>query len=1052
MTNKEPNTFVSLFIKHPVAANLTMLLFILVGVLGLQRLNKQIFPSFELDYVSVTIVWRGATAEDVQTSIITPVERTLRTLSEVRKVQSQATTGVASVTLEMEPGADINSKINDIRQRVDGIRNLPSSAEEPVINRVEIFKSISQMLIYGDLTLDELRRLAYDYEDELLRNGISKVSINGLPDEELAIEFKPDVLVNLGLSIPAIAQVIREQSRNLPAGSVGRQAITYQIRSISQRKTVGALNDINIKDSQGQLHKLGNIADIQQTINEDQPLMKVAGYPAVEIVLQRTDEDDALDAAAILQDFYQAKVKTLPPNITLKLYNESWRYLKDRIQLLLKNGLSGLVLVVITLFLFLNFRIAFWVTLGIPVSIMATLFAVYLFGGSINMISLFALIMALGIIVDDAIVVGEDTLAQKEAGANAFDATNRAAHRMMPPVIASSMTTIAAFTPLALVGGVMGKFMIEIPITVICVIIASLIESFLILPGHIYHSFKKLDNKPTNNTNTNNNNTNAYQKFMAGFNQKFNHFRDYRFKRWVEVAINFRWVTVLVGLGMMMLSINLLSNGYIKQTFFPTIDSNQIFANAEFAAGTPKSSVNQFLDHLETTLQATEADFGGDLIYITVQQQGANIGADNGRGRVSTEIGGLALEMPVDQRQFTNAEFIKAWQDKIVKPPELNKLLISQPSAGPPGRSLEILLKSDNLKQLKQASLALQDHLNTFDGVSNVDDNLPYGRPQMILSLTPLAIDLGLTETGIIEQIRGAYDGALIDIFTHKSSEIEIRARLSKAARDTKSSLDYLPIFLPSGETIPLLELVDIEERRGIDVIRQQDGLLSTTIAADIDESTANANNILSQLNQAYFPQLTQKYNVITGLEGKSADQAETMQDLKTGVLLGLTLIYIILAWVFGSYLWPLAVMIAIPLGLTGAILGHYLLGIDLSLFSLMGLFGLSGIVINDSIVLIVFFRDQIREGVDHHTAVVSAICLRLRAVLLTSLTTIAGLTPILFETSLQAQYLIPMAVTLVFGLAYGTFLILFFIPAALTLLEHGKGFLGRSWQRMVRL
>lgn len=1050
ISNTEPNTLISMFIRHPVAANLFMVLFVLLGVLGLQKLNKQIFPTFDLDYISVSIAWRGATAEDVQTSIIKPLEQSLRNLSGVRNIRSQATNSLGSVTLEMEPGADINGKINDVRQRIDGIRNFPTAAEEPVVNRIELFQQISQLLIYGDLTLEELRRLAYEFEDELLRAGISKVDFNGLPNEEIIIELTPDMLVNLGLTFAQIAQQIQAQSQNLPAGSIGRGEVTFQIRSISQKKQAQAFETLVITDAYGARHQLGDVATIEQRIEEDQPLIYVNRLPAAEIILQRTEDDDALRAAEILMTFYEEKKAQLPETVQIQLYNERWRYLKDRIQLLLENGASGLLLVVFTLFLFLNFRIAWWVALGIPVSIMATLYAIYLFGGSINMISLFALIMSLGIIVDDAIVVGEETLAQWEQGASAFQAANRAAHRMIGPVVASSLTTVAAFTPLALVGGVMGKFMIEIPITVICVILASLIESFFILPGHIYHSFRKLEKKSQQAQQQHNLNTSKEEpkssgpikraeQFATGFSGKFNQFRDTHFRNWIESAIHFRWPIILGAAGMIFLTVNLISQGYVRQTFFPTIDGAQIFANAEFSAGTPADEVREFLNHLEDTLYETETHFGGDLVQLVVQQQGASIGSDDGRGRISTEIGGLGLEIPTEGRQVRNREFMDEWESRIIRPASLEKLLIAQPSSGPPGRGIEILLKGKNLEKVKAASEALQQHLSSFDGLSNIDDNLPYGRPQMIVSLAPQAYTLGITERDILTQIRNAYAGVLVDLFNEQGQEIEIRVQLAKAQRDVLSSIWHFPIRLTSGEIVPLHELAVITERRGIDIIRQQDSLLSVTVAADVDESVTNANEILMQLRTNFFEQLQQKYTIETGLEGRSADQAETMRDLGTGVILGLTLIYIILAWVFGSYLWPIAVMLAIPLGLTGAIFGHWFLAMDLSLFSMMGLFGLSGIVINDSIVLIVFFREQLKAGIDHHTAMVNAICLRLRAVLLTSLTTIAGLTPILFETSLQAQYLKPMAVTLVFGLAYGTFLILFFIPAFLTVLENGR-------------
>ncbi|MAR90820.1 MAG: acriflavin resistance protein [Pseudomonadales bacterium] len=1035
----EPKGIIATFATHRVASNLLMFLFILCGLWSLRQINTQFFPSFELEYITIAVPWSGASAEDVERSIIIPMEQELKTITEIKQMTSSSSAGSGSITLELEEGVDVGKVLDRVKQRVESIRNLPAEAERPVIQQVEAFHPIANLVIMGSESMPELTQLARQFEQELLARGIRKINFVGLPAEEIAIKVPSARLHETGLSLTDIANRVRQNSTDLPAGTAAKSEVTKQVRSLSQQRTVQGFEEMPLyTDSAGRLLRVGDIARVERRPQEEEPYITVDGQPAVELLLLRTAAEDTLDTARIFTQWLEDVRPRLPEGVSIRVYNERWKHLRDRIYLLLENGVSGLVLVIATLFLFLNVRVAFWVTVGIPVSFLATLAVLYLSGGTINMISLFALIMALGIIVDDAIVVGEDTLTHLEMGESAERAAVGGARRMFAPVLASSMTTIAAFLPLTMIHGTMGKLALDLPTVIICVIIASVVECFLILPGHLNHSLRRMKNKPPG-------------RFKAGFDRRFVAFRERRLRPAVDLAIRNKGSVVTLGLCAFVLMVSLVASGFIKTTFFPAVDGNEIRANVEFHPGTTQAEVNAFLDHLEATLQATrqevKAETGVDVLNALVTYHGRSFFNATGR-EVSRESGALLIDLVSGRRPITNAEFIRRWRQRIQEPPGLDRFAILQREAGPAGKPIAIRLIGEDVETLKQASLELQRALAEYRGVSNIDDDLPWGDEQLIYNLTPTGRRLGLDTATIGGQLRAAFDGHLAQIFHEEDTEIEVRVTLPDREREATRTLENFPVTLPGGGTVPLSEVVYFESRQGIEKLNHTDGQLNVTVSADLNDQIANANEIFADLNAGLLPELQRRYGIGLGLEGKAKDQQETLDDMKLGMMIGLALIFIVLAWVFSSYLWPVAVMAAIPLGLTGSILGHLLMNQDLSMFSLMGLFGLSGIVVNDSIVLITFFAQLRSRGMPVHEAIVEAICARFRAVVLTSLTTIAGLLPILFETSLQAQFLIPMAISIVFGLAYGTFLILFFVPAIITYLEAASAGLARLGRR----
>ncbi len=1024
---------IRLFATHPVAANLLMFLMIIAGLWSLKQLNTQFFPTFELDIVTVQVNWSGAAAEDVERNITIPIEQELKSVNFVKELLSTSNQGISSIRVVVEENADVGRVADEVKQKVDGLRNLPIDAEQPIIQEIIRYEEIARVLVTSAGDLEEMRPLVREFERDLLDRGIRKVDIAGLPEKEIAIQIPAQQQHDLGMTLNEISAVVAKRSRDLPAGTVGRSDGSRQLRSLSQQRDVEGFEQLPlITQEDGRLVRLGDVATIDERAQDNQAYMSYQGRPAIELTLKRTENDDTLTAAEVMKQWLSDVRPTLPEGVELTVYAERWRFLQDRINLLLKNGVGGLVLVIFMLFLFLNVKVAFWVTVGIPVSFLATWAIMQVIGSSINMISLFGMIMALGIIVDDAIVVGEDALTHFQQGEPGSQASIGGARRMLAPVVASSLTTIAAFLPLTIIGGYIGNILIDIPTVVICVIIASLVECFLILPGHLHHSLKRHDRIQPG-------------KLRIRLDAAFNHFKDHQFRRLITLAVRFRWITLSCALACLIVAIGLVAGGRIKFTFFPLVDGDEFTASVQFTAGTHPRQVDAFLDHLELTLKQTEQELGGELVDAIIQhQRKALFTQDNAIGNSGDEFGALYVQLVnSEKRHVPNETFLRRWREKVQQPAGLERLNIAQRSGGPPGQPIEIKLTGGEVDVLKQASLQLQESLKSYAGVSNVDDDLPYGREQWIYELTSTGTALGLDLETVGRRLRAAFDGELVQIFHDNDDEIEVRVILPDAERDRLSTLEKLPVQLPNGDSAPIADVVQFRAKRGLDTLKRVDGQLALMVTADVEDKSANANEIIDALRAGPLPELAARYGIRFSFEGKKADESETLADMRTGGIIALLLIYIILAWVFSSYLWPLTVMAAIPLGLTGAILGHLVMDQALTILSLFGLFGLSGIVINDSIVLITFYRKLRDQGMAPEEAIIEAACQRLRAVLLTSLTTIAGLSPILFETSLQAQFLIPMATAIVFGLAFGTLLILLLVPSLLLMLENLKRMLG---------
>ncbi len=1008
------------FVRHPVAPNLAMIVMILAGIWALGKLSRQLLPAFQLNLVTVTVVWSGASAEDVEEAVTQPLEDELLGLAAVKNVLSTSRDGQGVVTLEYPEGTEMGKALDDVKERVSQIRNLPDSAEDPQISQVSRYEPVSRFVVSGP-ALEQLRPLVRRFERELRAVGLSQIDVKGLPKEELAIQIASAQLSDLNLTLGEIAERVRGSSLDVPAGSVGQSDVARQLRTTGKQTTVAGFAQLPlVVEESGRLLTLGDAASIERRALPNQPELFFNGRPAVEVRVARAETEDAIDAATALQGWLSEAQAGLPDNVEIYYYDETWRQVDQRIDLIVNNALAGLALVLVVLYVFLNGRVAVWVAVGIPVAIMAAFMALYLLGGSINVMSLFAMVMALGIIVDDAIVVGEEAVTRFQAGAGPAAAAEQAAYRMFAPVTAASLTTIAAFLPLLTIGGAGGSILGAIPVVIICVVIASLVECFLVLPGHLRHSLQATaEHKPG--------------RFRRAFDVAFADFREVRFRRAVDWAVRNRRTTVAIAVAGLVLTIGLLAGGRLGFTFFPQPDGATIFANARFVAGSPERRVNAFLDEAIAGLSRAVAAAEDDPVRLVIK----NVGSDS-RGSTAEHLGHLVVELtPADEREWSNAELIRAWRQVVSLPPGLESFVIAGPGGGPPGSDIEVELTGASPAVLKDASLTLQEELAGFEGVAGIRDDTAYGKEQLVFQLTPAGKAIGLTEQGLSAQLRAAFDGELVQIFQDGGEEVEVRVVLAQAERDTLGGLETLPIVLPNGETAPLGNLATLENQRGFDTLRHKNGLLVITVLADVDAKVNNANAVRARLAQDILPELVDAYGLTYAFGGDAQNQRESVGDVGLALPLALFLIYLILAWVFASYTWPFAVLSVIPFGLVGALLGHWVLGFDVTLLSIFGFFGLSGIVINDSIILVTVYKQLRDEGVAVIDAAIEAGVRRFRAVFLTSVTTVFGIMPLLLEPSLEAAFLKPMVISLGFGLIFGTFMVLFLLPSFLVGIEH---------------
>ncbi len=1026
------------FVRHRTAANLVMLIMFLAGYVGLSRMNTQFFPDFGIDMVIISVPWTGASAADVDANIIEPIDREVRFLDGVKKVISTSREGVATVLVEFHRGTDMQAALADVETAVDQVTTLPKDAEEPEIQRIVRYDSIARLMLTGSVDEATLKQTAKQIRDELIRRGIDKVEFSGSRDEEIIVDVPPEFLRELDLTVGDIAQQIERSTQDLPSGDTPT-AIERQIRSLGEIATAAEAGEIEIiARANGERVLLKDIATVSDAFRSEDNTVWVQGQRGIELHVQRATTADALETAAILDDAVEEMRPTLPPGLSLTVYSEAASLIENRIALLVNNGIGGLIIVLLVLVIFLNFNVAFWVAVGIPTALAGAMGLMLLTGQSINMISLFGMILVLGIVVDDAIVVGEHAEMQRRRGLAGTEAAILGAQRMAAPVTASILTTIAAFLPMFVVGDIIGTIIRAIPLVVVAALLCSMIECFFVLPGHLKHALRGDPEKML--------------RVRAGFNRRFDAFRDGPFRRLVRLGLRRRYSTIASVLALLCLSIGLIAGGRVGFTFFPTPEVDTVFANVKLVAGHDRDFMQETLSRVETAAYAAEGDIspGDPLIDITVAVVGQQLGATGPSGLSRGDsYGAIFLELtPSETRAIRTPEFVKAWRARIPAIAGIESLSVTPAQGGPPGREIDIRLFGGSTDVLKQAAEEVLALVKSIPGTSELEDNLQYGKEEIILKMTPQGRAMGFTTDSVGRQVRDAFKGATAKKFARGDEEVEIIVRLDEDALG-RMALEDLYLRGSTGVQAPLGEIVTMENARGFSAIRRENGFREVAITGEVDENVVSGGEVLDALD-ADIHAVAQKHGLNVRYAGKAEEQAQTMGDMKIGAVIGLALIYIILAWVFGSYWLPFAVMSIIPFGMIGVGFGHWLMGYDLTFLSMVGMLGLSGILVNDSIVLISTIDRRRQEICNLLEAIEQGTCERLRAVLLTSLTTIGGLTPLMFETSVQAQFLIPMAITIVFGLGLATFLVLLVVPA-LVAIGADAGSAAGGLRRMVR-
>ncbi len=1033
---------IRLLAEHRVAANLLMTMMVLAGLFTMKSIPSQLDPPSSFPLIWVEVEWRGAAAEDIEELITTPIESQLRTLNDLHELRSSTSNGYVRVNAIFNHDADMTLALDAVKQRVDNLRNLPPTIEPPKVRRYIDLEPVASLLVHGGSNVSELIPLVREFENDLMQRGIEGVWYDGLPTEEIAILVGGDALQQMNLTLDELASEIARASQNVPAGSVGRGQGERQLRSLDQRRNPRGFEGLLLETSD-QLVRLGDFANIVRRPQDGQPLVRKDGKPAIEMILWRDTGSDAMLAAKVVQTWLADIQPNLPEGVVVEQHADIWHLLEAQISMIGKNAAGGLFLVIFTLLLFLNGRVGFWVMLGIPVSFLLALALFYYgFGYGISIIGMIGFIMALGIVVDDAIVVGEDAMTHFENGASPEDAAVMGAQRMWVPVVTSSLTTLAAFIPLLLIGGTMGDVILILPTILFCVIIASLIECFCVLPGHLKRSLAKV--KPT-----------PPDSFRGRFDTAFATFREQKFMPLVHRSLAYPGVTVCTALGGVVCAFALVASQHVGFNMVTGFNFESLEAHTQFSSEATDADKEDFVQHLQQTLQQVHKKYDSqNLVGWLAKDNLAKFDDERQTGAQFASISAFyAFE---EDRTVAPQRFANEWRDLVTQPPWVERLYLGVDGGANGGEpTLSMVLRGDNLDNLKSGAEELAGVLASYPGVSNVSDNLPYGKEQLIFTMTPTGKSLGLTPEAIGRQLRAGYAGQRVQIFNENNSELEVRVLAPDAERDNLAYLAQYPIKTPASAQntagdngwVPLGSVATLTPRRGIDLIRHHNGELAIRISADVDSKVNNALTIIEDIKSNHIETILGSKGLTFGLAGQSAEDAMMLETMALGGLLTLVLIYLILAWVFASYLWPLAIMLAIPFGLTGAIVGHWVLGMDLGAMSILAFFSLTGIVVNDSIVLISFFKDSYLQDGEQQSfdkahlraTLANAVNARFRAVLLTSLTTIAGLVALIFETSTLQMYVAPIAVTLCFGLAFATALVLLVIPAMVLLLEDGK-------------
>lgn len=1031
-----------------VAANLLMLVFIVGGLILGVNVKQEVFPDIALDRIQVSVAYPGAGPEEVEEGILLKIEENLTGVDGIKQLKALAAEGYGVVTAEITTDADIDLVLQDVKSEVDRIINFPQDAEKPVVSKLLNRREVISVVVYGQLPERSLRELAEQARDELLLlPGITQVDLSSVRPYEIALEISETNLRRYGLSFDQVANRVRQASLDLPGGTIRTASGEILVRTKERRyvaEDYAAIVLLTTPD--GTELTVGDVATIRDGFAETDQFGLFDNQPAAMVKVYRVGNQKPTEISDEVKAFVEAKRRQLPESVSMATWNDNSELFKSRKDLLVKNALLGLVLVFIILGLFLEIRLALWVMLGIPISFCGALLFMPAMDVSINMISLFAFIMALGIVVDDAIVVGENIYEHRQAGKPYLQAAIDGATEVAQPVIFAILTSVAAFLPLLFTAGIMGKFIMVIPMIVIAILLVSLIECLFILPAHLAIG-RRLDT-PTGLLG-------ALDKVRRNFGNWLQKFISGPYRRLLEFCLDYRYISVAVAIGILLVAgVGLVGGGIVKFRFMPEVDGDVIQVSLQLTPGTPVDVTMQVQERIVAAGLAVIAEFDQDLPAGTslMRHIYADVGtatADKGpAGSFSSAGGNLAnismFLIPSERRNVLATEIANRWREQVGSIAGVETLSFTS-SLIHLGANIDIQLAHKDFATLDEAAERLKAVIANYPGVGDITDNYTLGKREVKVRLKAEARTLGLTEEELGRQLRGAFYGAEALRLQRGRNEVKVIARYPEENRRHSWDFETMRIRVPGGE-IPLSQAATLEESRGFSKINRTDRKRVVNVTAAVDAQIANVEETLAEIKAKDLPRLMVDYPGLSyDMEGEDKNRRESMESIVQGFKLVLIVIFALLAIPFRSYSQPLLIMAAIPFGIIGAILGHLLMGFDLSILSMFGIVALTGVVINDSLLLIDYINRRLRLGSPLRDAILEAGQRRFRPILLTSLTTFFGLMPMILETSVQAKFLVPMAISLAFGILFATGITLLLIPAFYLVLEDARRLLGLS-------
>lgn len=1006
-----------------------MLGLVVIGLTSLPTLKRETFPDFAPQEVQVTVPYPGASALDVEEAVCRRLEDAVDGISHVYEVRCESREGAGVAVVRMGEGGDFSRFLDDVKTEVQAIDNFPDETKLPVIRQLGITDQVVSIAITGPMSVGDLKAYAEEVKSRLKRlDEVSQVTIQGFSERQLRVQVPAHALRRYGLSPNAIADAIARQSVDLPAGSIRTRERDLLVRFTDQRRTPEELGSlIVVGGGSGAEVRLGDIATITDQFELDEEKILFDGRRAALLQVTKTKAEDTLRVVDAVETFLVRERGTAPPEVRFTLTQNVSSIVRDRLEMLTRNGLQGLVLVFLVMALFFHLRFAFWVAMGLPVSFLGALFFMSLIGYSVNMITMVALLIALGLLMDDAIVIAENVATQLRKGKAALEAAVDGVTQVAPGVFASFLTTAAVFGPLAFLEGDIGKVLRVMPVVLVLVLAVSFVEAFLILPHHLAHAMRHAGKQHAS-------------RFRERFEAGVDRVREEVLGAVVDRVIEWRYAFVGVVLAVFLASLGMLAGGHLKFQAFPDIEGDVLEARILLPQGTPLWRTEQLVSTVVDALGRVDEEFsvlqrGTQRLVRSVNVRfNENLDAHEQGAHVATVTADL---LPAEQRTGSLGDVTNRWREETGRVPDAISLNFKEPHIGPAGLAVEIRLSGEDLADLKGASRALREWLGRYQGVFDLGDDLRPGKPELRLQLREGALAIGLDASTIAQQLRAAFYGTTAKEIQVGPESYEIDVRLKEFDQGSLVDLEDFRVTAADGSQVPLGAVTSFAYERGFARIQRIDGRRTVTVRGDVDPRLANAAQVVADTRARFLPELAAQFpSVEVSLEGQSRESARTGASLARGFLVGLVGVFILLSFLFRSYVEPLVVMVAIPLALVGVVWGHVLMGLEMSMPSMMGFVSLSGIVVNDSILLVTFLKLRAREGHRVPEAAKLASRERFRAVLLTSLTTIAGLLPLLTERSLQAQVLIPLATSIVFGLLASTVLVLLVVPALMSILD----------------